>query len=141
MVGVTLLPIVLHFSFLLLFLFSFLLSFLFSSFLFSLFASPASPCFSCHAFLPSACMCARESSCMPQWCDESFSKGRHNCKAQQQTCAALISPCRYEDLLRTTVLWISPLPPPRLLHGDVPEAFPWSLEAALSGPAVAPLVL
>ena len=70
-------------------------------FLFSLFASPASPCFSCHAFLPSACMCARESSCMPQ-----------NCKAQQQTCAALISPCRYEDLLRTTVLWISPLPPP-----------------------------
>ena len=65
-VGVTLLPIVLHFSFLLLFLFSFLLSFLFSSFLFSLFASPASPCFSCHAFLPSACMCARESSCMPQ---------------------------------------------------------------------------
>ena len=53
-VGVTLLPIVLHFSFLLLFLFSFLLSFLFSSFLFSLFASPASPCFSRHAFLPSA---------------------------------------------------------------------------------------
>ena len=53
-VGVTLLPIVLHFWFLLLFLFSFLLAFLFSSFLSSLFASPASPCFSRHAFLPSA---------------------------------------------------------------------------------------